>query len=59
MNESKPNPVVGICASIGGIAVAIVAVLAIFAPSHLCVAPWIVGVLALMGIILGFLASKK
>jgi len=58
MAEQKGNPVVGIASVIGGISLCIVAVIAIFAKDQLSVAPWIVAALAIMGIALGFFASK-
>jgi len=58
MAEQKGNPVVGIASVIGGISLCIVAVIAIFAKDQLSVAPWIVAALSIMGIVLGFFASK-
>jgi hypothetical protein len=58
MSEQKRNPVVGIASVIGGISLCIVVVIAIFAKDQLSVAPWIVAALAIMGIGLGFFASK-
>ena len=58
-DEHKCNPFVGIAATIGGICVAIVAILAIFAKEQIVVIPWIVGVLAIMGVFLGVMALKK
>ena len=58
MAEQKSNPVVGIASVIGGISLCIVAVIAIFAKDQLSVAPWIIAALAIMGIVLGFFASK-
>ena len=58
MAEQKHNPFVGIASVIGGISVGIVVVIAIFAKDQLSVAPWIVAALAIMGIGLGFCASK-
>jgi hypothetical protein len=58
MAEQKRNPVVGIASVIGGISLCIVAVIAIFAKDQLLVAPWIIAALAIMGIGLGFFASK-
>jgi hypothetical protein len=58
MAEQKGNPVVSIASVIGGISLCIVAVIAIFAKDQLSVAPWIVAALAIMGIGLGFFASK-
>jgi len=59
MSEDKGNPFVAIVGTVGGISVAIVAVIAFLAKDQLMVAPWIVGVLALMGAILGAMARKK
>jgi len=59
MADRKGNPVVGIASVIGGISLCIVAVIAIFAKDQLSVAPWIVAALAVMGIALGFFASKR
>ena len=58
MDVDKKNPVVGIAAVIGGISLCIVLVIAIFAKDQLSVAAWIVAALAVMGIVLGFFASK-
>jgi Zn-dependent protease len=58
MAEQKGNPIVSIASVIGGISVAIVAVIAVLAKDQLSVAPWIVAALAIMGIVLGFFASK-
>ena len=58
MAEQKGNPVVGIVSVIGGISLCIVGVIAIFAKDQLSVAAWIVAALAVMGIALGFFASK-
>ena len=55
---AERNPVVGIASVIGGISLCIVAVITIFAKDQLSVAPWIVAALAIMGIALGFFASK-
>jgi len=57
--EDKGNPFVAIAGIVGGISVAIVAVIALFAKDQLMLAPWVVGVLALMGAILGAMARKK
>lgn len=58
MAEQKRNPFVGIAGVIGGISVAIVAVMAILAKDQFWAVPWVVGALALMGMVLGFFASK-
>ncbi|HUW33847.1 MAG TPA: hypothetical protein VM223_19740 [Planctomycetota bacterium] len=48
-----------IAGSIGGISIPIVALIAIFAKEQLAIAAWIVGALAVMGVILGAMALKK
>jgi len=58
MADQKGNPVVGIASVIGGISLCIVVVIVIFAKDQLSVAAWIVAVLAIMGVGLGFFASK-
>ena len=58
MSHQKSHPAVGIAGVIGGISLCIVTVIAIFARNQLFVAAWIVGPLALMGIGLGYFASK-
>jgi len=50
---------VAIAGSIGGISIPIVALIAIFAKEQLAIAAWIVGALAVMGVILGAMALKK
>lgn len=58
MAEKKGNPVVGIASVIGGISLCIVVIIAVLAKDQLSVAAWIVAVLAIMGICLGFFASR-
>ena len=58
MAERKGNPVVGIASVIGGISLCIVIIVAIFAKDQLAVAAWIVAALAIMGLGLGFFASR-
>lgn len=58
MADQKSNPVVGIAGVIGGISLCIVVVILVFARDQLSVAAWIVGTLALMGVGLGFFASR-
>ncbi len=58
MAEQRGNPVVAIAAVIGGISLSVVFVILILAKDQLSIAPWIVGALALMGLGLGFFASK-
>jgi len=58
MAERKGNPVVGIASVIGGISLCIVIMVAIFAKDQLAVAAWIVAALAIMGLGLGFFASR-
>ncbi len=58
MAEQKGNPFVGIAGVIGGISLSIVVMVAVLAKDQLSVAAWIVAALAIMGIGLGFFASK-
>ena len=58
MAEQKTNPVVAIAGVIGGISIAIVAIIAVLAKDQLPVAPWVIAPLAGMGIVLGYFASK-
>ena len=58
MANQKGNPVVGIASVIGGISLCIVIIVAIFAKDQLAVAAWIVAALAIMGLGLGFFASR-
>jgi len=58
MAEQKSNPAVAIAGVIGGISLSIVVVILVFSREQLPVAAWIVGALAVMGIGLGFFASK-
>ena len=57
--EPKVPPVVQIVATVAGCSVAIVALVCIFAKDKLLATAPIVGVLAVMGIVLGFLARRK
>ena len=59
MKEHKKDTIVGVAGVVGGISLCIVAILAIFAKDQLAVAPWIVAALAIMGIGLGYFASRK
>jgi len=59
MSEGTGTPFVAIAGTTGGISVAVVAVLAIFAREHLMVATWVVAGLAVMGVLLGAMALKK
>jgi len=58
MPEDK-NPFVGIGASLGGISVAIVAIVLIFASDQAWILTIIIPCLAVMGILLGYFASKR
>ncbi len=55
----KSNPIVSIAGTVGGVSVAIVALFCVFAKDLWPAAPAIIGVLAAMGIILGFFARKR
>ena len=61
MNENKiqNSAYVGITALIGGVSLGVVAIIAIFSPENLSVAPWIVGGLSIMGIALGYFSSNR
>jgi len=59
MGEDKAGPYVGIAGTIAGISMIIVVMLAVLAKEHLMVAAYVVGALAVLGIFLGFAASKK
>ena len=58
MAQQERNPFVSIAGVIGGIAVAIVAIIAVLVRDQLWVSAWIVGALAVMGIALGYFAAK-
>ena len=53
------TPIVKIAGIVGGMSVAIVAIICIFAPHNLGLAPLIVGALAAMGVMLGFFVREK
>ena len=55
----KDNPLVSIGASLGGIMVAIVAIVMIFDSEQAWILPIIAAAFAVMGIVLGFFAYKK
>ena len=57
--DSKENPFVAIAAVCGGIMVPLVAVILIFAKEQAWVAVPIAAAMAVMGIFLGYFASKK
>jgi hypothetical protein len=59
MEEQKGNPYVGIAGVIGGISLSIVVIVVVISRDQLPVAAWIVGALAVMGIGLGFFASRR
>jgi hypothetical protein len=60
MSERKPeNPAVKIASVIGGIVLVIVLMMAILAKEYLPMVGWIVIPLAVMGIVLGWIASKN
>ncbi|MHC4563963.1 MAG: hypothetical protein ACYS8X_14495 [Planctomycetota bacterium] len=53
------NPFVAIASVISAMSVGIVAIVAALASEHFHLAAWIIGALAVMGIGLGFFASRK
>ena len=56
--NKNENPFVRIAVITGGIAVAIVTIIAIFSTENMVVAAWIVGCLSLMGTALGSMSLK-
>ena len=58
MGAKKGNPFVGIAASLGGMSVGIVAILAVLARDQLMIAVWIVCAFTILGIGLGAMAWK-
>ena len=59
MSERKPeHPAVKIASVVGGIILVIVLMIAILAKEYLPMVVWIVVPLAIMGIVLGWIASK-
>ena len=59
MVKTEKNPVIPIAGTIGGISLVIVIVFLAMAPEQINQAVYIVGILAAMGEILGYVASKK
>jgi len=55
----EANPLVQIAGVVGGVSVAVVALMCIFAAEQLWAAGVVVSVLAVMGIVLGAMARKK
>jgi peptidoglycan/LPS O-acetylase OafA/YrhL len=61
INENPQSNAVyfGIAAILGGASLGVIALIAIFSPDNLSVAPWIVGGLSMMGIALGYFSSNS
>ncbi|MBL7106659.1 MAG: hypothetical protein ISS77_03515 [Phycisphaerae bacterium] len=59
MENNKDNPMVGIAAVCGGIMVPIAALVLIFASNQAWILVPVAGAMAVMGIFLGYFASKK
>ena len=57
--KERNAALLGIAAIIGGVSLVMVTLIAIFSPSSLSVAPWIVGGLTVLGIALGYFSSKS
>lgn len=53
------NSYIGIATIVGGVCLGVTALIAIFSPEHMTIAPWILGPLAIMGLGLGYLSSKR
>lgn len=58
-DKKNPNPCVTIATTVGALCVGAVAIIGVFAPDQMEVAAWVVGALALMGAILGYLSNKQ
>ncbi len=58
-NSSQNSVYVGITAIVGGVSMVATALIVIFSPENLSVAPWIVAGLSTMGIALGYFASNR
>ena len=52
------NSYIGIAGIIGGACLGVIALIGIFSPEHMTIAPWTVGALSIMGLGLGYLSSK-
>ncbi len=59
MEKKEENPYVGIAGAVGGLTVAMVAIIAIFANQNIWVVAPVVASMSLLGILLGYFASKK
>ncbi|MDG2170564.1 MAG: hypothetical protein P8L44_21860 [Opitutales bacterium] len=61
MNDTNiPNNfAVGITAIIGGVSLVSIALIVIFTPENLSIAPWIIGSLSIMRVALGYFSSKN
>lgn len=61
MNDPKIQNAayIGITAIIGGVSLVMVALIVIFSPENISVAPWIVGGLSILGIALGYFSSNR
>ncbi len=53
------TPIVKIAGVVGGMSVAIVTIIGVFSRNNMWVAAPIVGILAAMGVVLGFFAREK
>ncbi|MBI1394675.1 MAG: hypothetical protein GC151_01755 [Betaproteobacteria bacterium] len=59
MSGQRGNPFVAIAGVTGGISLAIVVIVAVLARDYLPVVPWIIGALVVLGIALGYFASRN
>ena len=59
MSEDRHSPFIGIASTVGGISVAIIAILAVLAKDQLFVGAWVVAALAVMGMYLGKVAGSN
>jgi hypothetical protein len=58
-NNSRQSPAVAVVGIVAGVSLAIVVIFAVFARSQMEVAAWIVGALALMGVIVAPFAERR
>jgi hypothetical protein len=58
-SDKHESPAVAIVGIVGGISIAIVVIFAVFARDQMAIAAWMVGALALMGVIVAPLAGRR
>ena len=58
-SDKHESQAVAIVGTVGGISIAIVVIFAVFARDQMAIAAWMVGALALMGVIVAPLAGRR